>query len=134
MGTAGTSHLHARPWVEAGIQLGTLQGMESGIRKTNASFKHRAKSRAKPPECPLGVSEIVLIRKEVWKYTMPGVVQLQRCPRLQWETTFTPSKKKQALVGQRNLCVLSPCTERCFHSAQEGIDGKQGCWLRTKLF
>lgn len=107
MGTAGTSHLHARPWVEAGIQLGTLQGMESGIRKTNASFKHRAKSRAKPPECSLGVSETVLIRKEVWKYGMPGVVQLQRCPWLQWETTFTHSKGNKPWCDRGTLCVVT---------------------------
>lgn len=54
VGTAGgrASQLRARLWVEAGIQLGTLQGMESGIRKLDASFKHRAKNRAKPQNVP----------------------------------------------------------------------------------
>lgn len=56
VGTAGrrASQLRARLWVEAGIQLGTLQGMESGIRKLDASFKHRAKNRAKPQNVPWG--------------------------------------------------------------------------------
>lgn len=54
VGTAGrrAPQLHARLWVEAGIQLGTLQGTEPGIRKPDASFKHRAKTRANPQNVP----------------------------------------------------------------------------------
>lgn len=36
-------------WNSTGIQLGTLQGMESGIKKLDANFKLRAKSPRMSP-------------------------------------------------------------------------------------
>lgn len=78
----------------SGIQLGTLQCLQSGIRKLNANSKHRAKNRANPQNVPWGCLRCFGEKRSVETCNgrdMPAA----EVPQAAVGTAFTPSRENK---------------------------------------